>query len=113
MLNQPAATARLTREMIDTEVKIAYALVSTTALLHSCALAARDNQASAALVQTAFLRSQKAISGLISARAEASRTHGALREIFREVAGPEEPYPCPKEEVIFTGAQAADENIAA
>lgn len=113
MLNQNAATARLTREILDAEQKISDALVSTTALLHSCALAARDNCAAASKVQQTFLRSQKTVAALIDARAEVSRTHGALREIYREVAGPAEPYPCPDPEKTFTGAQLSDENLAA
>ena len=112
MLNRTAATARLTREIQEAESKIADALVSSTALMHSCALAARDNEASPSQVHAALTRSQKTIASLVDARAEASRTHGALRAIFRETAGGAEPYPCP-DPSFTTGAELVDENVAA
>ena len=113
MLNRTAATARLTREIQEAESKIADALVSSTALMHSCALAARDNDASTSAVHAALTRSQKTIAALVDARAEVIRTHGVLRTIFREVAGPEEPYPCPDPTFTTTGAELVDEKHAA
>jgi hypothetical protein len=109
MLDHKAATARLTREMLAAEATISEALVNTTALLHSCALAARDNHASAREVQAAFMRAQKTTASLIEARGEAARTHGALLDIYRETAGTAEPYPCPDPSTTFTGAELDDD----
>ena len=110
-MDRIAATARLTREVQETETKLADALVSAAALMHTCAVASRDNHADPAMVHAALLRSQKTIGSLVEARAEVIRTHGALRTIFRETAGPMEPYPCPEE--TFTGAEVDGESIAA
>ena len=112
MLERSAATARLTREIQETETKIADALVSSTALLYTCALAARDNDAPAAQVHSALHRSQKTIASLVDARAEIFRTHGALRNIFRVVAAPEEPYPCPEPSATIEAEDAEDKRAA-
>ena len=111
ILDRTAATARLSREIKDAEARIADALVSATALMYSCAIASRDNDASPSHVHAVLTRSQNTITRLVDARAEVTRTHGALRAVFRETAGPMEPYPCT--ETTFTGAEAGDENIAA
>ena len=105
MLNSTAATARLSREVIASEQSVASALVDATALMYSCALAARDNDAPAAQVQATFMRAQKLTSALLEARGEAARTHGALLEIYREVCGTEVPGGC--EKVAEHGGDAA------
>ena len=111
MLNHTAATARIGREIVTAEQDIADALVSSTALLHSCALAARDNPTKAASTQAAFLRAHKAASSLIEARGEMARTHASLLDVYRETAGPAEPYPCPDDG--FTSAELGDDKVAA
>lgn len=111
MLNQQSATARISREMLVSERSIAAALVDITALLHSCAIAARDNHAPAAEVQAAFLRINKATAALVEARGEAARTHSALLQVKREVCGPEEPGGCP--DPVFTDGKLVEAKIAA
>lgn len=111
MLNHQSASARIAREMLVSERSIATALVDITALLHSCAIAARDNKAPAAEVQAAFLRINKVAAALVEARGEAARTHGALLDVKREVCGPEEPGGCP--DPTFTGAELTEARLAA
>ena len=111
MLNEQTATVRLSREMRVAEQSIAAALVDVTALLHTCAVAARDNAAQPLQVQATFLRAQKTADMLIRARGEAARTHGALLDIYREKAGTEEPGGCP--DYIVTGAELSEETRSA
>lgn len=110
MLDRHAAVARLSREMSSSEQSIATALVDATALLHSCALAARDNTAPAALVHAAFQRVQKVTGALVEARGEAARTHGALLDIHRATCGTEEPT-CPDNG--FTTGEDSGDSVAA
>ena len=111
MLTTDAATARLGREILVSERSLAAALVDTTALLHSCALAAHDNPTASPHAHSVFLRTHKATANLIEARGELSRTHGALLEVYREVAGTMEPYPCP--DAGFTTASNEADKIPA
>jgi len=109
-LNLHTATARIAREMGESELAIADALVKATALLHSAALASRDVEHAPVLEsQNALLRLQKITGGLIDVRGEASRAHGQLRKIAIETGAGEEPT-CPDE--AFTSAEYAT-NIAA
>jgi hypothetical protein len=107
-LEMNAATARLVREMGVSEHMIADALVATTALLHSAALASRDVPDAPALKsQSAFLHLDKMVASLIDARGEAMRVHAQLLEIGREMGATETPY-CPP-----TKALEAEQQIAA
>ena len=110
MLYRQAAVARLSREMVSSEQSIAAALVDATALMHSCAIAARDNTAPPAKVHATFQRVQKMATALVQARSEAVRTHNLLLDIHRETCGPEEPN-CPDN--AFTTGENSGETIAA
>lgn len=104
-LNLHTATARIAREMGESETAIADALVKATALLYSAALASREVEGAPVLdSQNALLRLQKMTSGLIDVRGEASRVHGQLRRIAVEIGAGEEPT-CPDE--AFTSAELA------
>lgn len=94
-LDLHTATARIARELNDSELAIADALAKSTALLHSAALASRDVAGAPDLEsQRALLRIQKIVGGLIEVRGEASRAHGQLRKIAIETGAGEEPT-CP------------------
>lgn len=92
--------------MKSTESAISNALVETLALMHSAAMAQRDVKADPAESQTALLRLNKLVDGLLSAQSDALRAHGQLAGISREVNGPEEPT-CP-DDTFFTTGQAAN-----
>lgn len=90
-----AATARILRELHASEATISEALVATSALMHSAALADRQiDQLPGLKSQVAFLHLQKMLSGLIDARGEALRVHSQLLDINREMGATESPY-CP------------------
>ena len=78
-LDLTTATARIARELGESEVAIADALAKTTALLHSAAMAGRDVPGAPKIEsQRALLRLQKIVGGLIEARGEAARVHDQL-----------------------------------
>ena len=95
MLDRHTATVRLARQMVSAERSISDALVETTALLHTAALAQHDVEAPFALTQQPLLRMQKMLDGVITARGAAAQTHAGLLEVSREVMGPETPEDCP------------------
>ena len=102
-LTKDTALARIGREMSATEQAVADALVSSTALLHSAALAHRDvGEGSPVEVQKTLARLLKLNSGLVEAQGEAMRVHGQLMDIARETGATEEPT-CPEKEIIYTG----------
>lgn len=102
-LDLTTATARIARELGESEVAIADALTKTTALLHSAALASRDVAGAPELEsQRTLLRLQKIVGGLIDVRGETSRAHGELRKIAVETGAGEEPT-CPDKS--FTSAE--------
>ena len=94
-LDLPTATARIARELTESETAIADALAKTTALLHSAALAGRDLGGAPELEgQRALLRLEKIVRSLIDVRGETSRVHGQLRDIAVETGAGEAPT-CP------------------
>lgn len=96
MLNVENATARIVREMRDSESAIDDALVTTTALLHSAALALRGiDGAKSAKSQAAIGRMHKMIADLVCVQNDAMRTHGQLLDIAREMGATERPT-CPE-----------------
>lgn len=104
-LDQSSATARLARQIRQTEVSLANSLAETTALMHTAAMARSDvSGAPFAQTQEALLRMNKMIAGLLAVQGDAARAHGQLVEINREMAGPETPEDCPELET-FTGAE--------
>jgi hypothetical protein len=107
-LDLNAATARLAREMGNSETAIADALVAATALLHSAALSGRAFEDAPVLrSQTALLHLNKMVCSLVEARGEAIRVHGQLIEIGKEMGATEVPW-CPDKK-----ASAADDRQAA
>ena len=103
MLDVNTATARLVREMRETETAIGEALVRSTGLLHSAALAQHQvGGASAAQAKAVLLRMTKLSTDLIEAQGEAQRAHGGLLKIGHEMGAMEEPT-CP-DGYSFTGA---------
>lgn len=102
-----AATSRLIREMAASEDTIANALVATSALLHTAAIATREVPGAPALeAQAALLHLNKTISALIDARGEAMRVHQKLLDIGREMGATETPY-CPPVRGFHTEQQQA------
>lgn len=96
MLDVPAATNRIRRQMAASEQTLADAIVECTALTHTLAIAAKDNPDVAIVeAQGALLRAHKAIGGLLEVRGDVTRLHGQLRTIGLNILAPEEP-PCPK-----------------
>ena len=70
-LNMNAATARLIREMGESEATIADALVAATSLMHTAALANREfPDASVIKAQSALAHLNKMVAGLVEARGE-------------------------------------------
>lgn len=95
MLNLDIATARIVREMRVSESAIDDALVTTTALLHSAALALREiDGAKSAKSQAALGRMHKMIADLVCVQNDAMRTHVQLLDIAREMGATEQPT-CP------------------
>ncbi|MEZ5681111.1 MAG: hypothetical protein R3E14_07400 [Erythrobacter sp.] len=106
-----SATARLSRQMRESETAIADALVATTGLLHTAALARREvGGVDAKSTHLAMLRIGKLADGLLSAQGDALRVHSQLTDIARETGATEEPS-CPEE--FLTSGEANQENIAA
>lgn len=102
-LSKNTAFARLSREMNASEQCVADALVASSALLHSAALAYRDiGGVSAVEAQRTFARLLKMNSGLIEVQGEAMRAHGQLMDIARETGATEEPT-CPDQGTFTTG----------
>lgn len=106
-LETSTATARLVREMGASEATIAEALVATTALLHTAAVANRDVPDAPGLkTQAAMLHLNKLLASLIDARSEAMRVHNQLLDIGREMGATETPY-CPPTKALDTDQQRA------
>ena len=104
-MDKTAATARLTRQMQDAEAASAQALVATTGLLHSAALALQGSpDAPKAEAHAALLRMQKAVEGLIGVEANLARVHGGLLKVGVETGAFEEPH-CPDPQ--FANLQSA------
>ncbi|MBA4767806.1 MAG: hypothetical protein H2049_09255 [Porphyrobacter sp.] len=102
-----AATARLAREMNQSEASIADALVAVTSLMHTAAVASRTFQDGPAVqTQATFLHLNKLIGGLVEARGEAMRVHGQLLDIGREMAATEIPW-CPDTKAVDDGERQA------
>lgn len=94
-MNLPIATARIGRELLDAHAAIDSALVATTALLHSTAVARADNpEIDSSLGTVAMLRLHKSLGGLLNVRADVLRAHKSLNEDAKIVMGPDEVY-CP------------------
>lgn len=90
-LTVSAATARLGRELSSAHSAIDQALVATTALLHSAAVARADNpEVAPAMGQSALLRMHKSLGGLLGVRADMLRAHQSLRDEATEIMGPDE-----------------------
>lgn len=94
------ATARLAREVGQTEASIADALVAASSLLHSASLAGRDiDDAPVLQSQSALLHLSKMVASLVDARSEVLRAHGQLLDIGREMGATESPYCPPRNEI--------------
>lgn len=107
-LTTSTATARLVREMGQTESEIADALVAATSLLHSATLAGRDIADTPAVqTQSALLHLSRLVASLVDARSEALRVHSQLLEIGREMGATESPYCPPRNEAETEQQQAA------
>lgn len=102
MLDRHTATARLGRQMRATEKALSEALVETTALIHTAALAQLDVSAPATLSYAPLRRMQKMLDGVLTAQADAARVHGHLVDVSKVVNGPETP-DCPDETFFTTG----------
>ena len=94
-LDLHTATARIAREMTEAETAIADALVATTALLHTAALAQRDvGGAPVAHTKATLARLNAMTTGLLTVQSDAVRAHGHLLKIGAATAAGEEPT-CP------------------
>ena len=90
-LTVSAATARIGRELSSAHSAVDQALVATTALLHSAAVARADNPEVAPIMgQAALLRMHKSLGGLLGVRSDLLRAHQSLRDEVTEVMGPDE-----------------------
>ena len=106
-LDLNTATARILREMGQSEVAIADALVAVAALMHTAALANREvDDAPVLQTQAALMHLNKLLGGLVEARGQAMRVHGELRDIGREMGATEVPW-CPDKNAM------ADEDLRA
>lgn len=106
-LTLTAATARLVREMEVSEIAIADALVATSALMHSAALAQREfPEAPTAKAQSALIHLNKTLTGLVDAQVEAKRVHSQLLDIAREMGATESPF-CPEATADLSQQKAA------
>lgn len=112
-LTLDAAVARLTRNLDNNECALGNAIAATSETIATLSLAQVEvTDAPKGQVQIVMTRLQKANANVIAAQAEMLRAHQQLREIGREMMGPEEPW-CPEDEVFFTGAELATEIVAA
>ncbi|MCV0382603.1 MAG: hypothetical protein K5799_03980 [Erythrobacter sp.] len=94
MLTIPAAAARLRREVNDAETKVADALIATTALLHTSALARSAAVDLHPMGGHAELRRlTKSVDGLVTLRAELIRVHSGYEKTGREMGILDEPKP--------------------
>ena len=101
MMDQIAATARLTRQMQEAEAASIDALVATTALMHTATLALKGSpDAPRATAHAALLRMHKAVEGLIGVEAELARVHGGLIKVGQETGAFDEPT-CPDPQFAF------------
>lgn len=90
-LTVSAATSRIGRELSSAHSAVDQALVATTALLHSAALARADNPDVAPnMGQAALLRMHKSLGGLLDVRSNLLRAHQSLRSEAALVMGPDE-----------------------
>lgn len=80
------ATARIIRELHNSETEIDRALASSAALLASMTQARIDTDAPAATGQVAIMRLVRSLSALSDARGELVRTHGELLKVGQERA---------------------------
>ena len=90
-----AAAARLMREMSISETTVIDALVATTALMHSAAVAQQHfPEAPPVKAQSALIHLNKMVSGIVEAQGEARRVHSQLLDLAREMGATERPN-CP------------------
>ena len=94
-LDRDTAAVRIVREMKESEQAIADALVATTSLFHSAAIAHRDvGGVPAPKSFAAFKRLQNMTGSLIDTQSEAARVHSILLDIGIETGAFDEPT-CP------------------
>lgn len=107
-LSLSSATARLSREIAATEIAFAEATAATANTIATVSTASVEVAGAPKCdAQIALRHLQRANSRLMDAQADVLRAHAKLRDIGREMMGPEEPW-CPDEKV-FTGAELDDE----
>lgn len=104
------ATARLTRQMRESERAVADALVAITDLMQTAAQARRDVAADPVATHAAMLRLSKMASGILGVQADAMRAHGMLLDIAVETGATEEP-DCP--DGVFTRGHFQDNRAVA
>ena len=110
MMTIQIAATRLQRDVRIAEDSLTQALVDTTALLHSAALARRDvPMDNKAIGAAPLLRMHRALGGIIGASNDMVRAHGGLLEVAVEVGIMDEPT-CP--DVHFASADAGIRHIA-
>lgn len=107
-LTLSSATARISREIAQTEAAFAQATAAVASTIATVSSASVEVEgAPKGDAQVALRHLQRATSRMMDAQADMLRAHAKLREIGREMMGPEEPW-CPDEEV-FTGAELNEE----
>lgn len=109
MLTVHNATARIARQVTDSEATLDEALVQISALLHSAAIAQKEFPGAPTLrVQSTLMHLGKTMTCLVEARGEIVRAHGQLLDIAREMGATERPK-CPD----YLTQGVADEQQAA
>lgn len=86
-LNISAATARLAREVPQTEHNIDQALIALSNLMSSMVTARQIEGVAPGTGEMAIQHVGKAMEGLIAASGEVAKAHARLRKIYQETAG--------------------------
>lgn len=102
-----AATARLSRQVPETEAAIEDALVASASLLLTAATARRDTGVRAVGAHAAMLRLVKLNQTLIEASGEASRVHKELRKLDDDVRAGVDENECPPSAIADLGLATA------
>jgi hypothetical protein len=110
-LTLPAASARLARNLAETEELVARALAAASETVATLAIAQVEvDGAPKGECQLALTRLQRAAAALTSAQSETLRAHAQLSEIGREMMSPDEQW-CPPQAAFPTDHDDRSEDL--